>query len=285
VTRARRAGGPLRFDNTAGGLVTHEIEAALAATADARGVFGRRWTWFDEVGSTNDIALRAAERGDPEGTVIVAGAQNAGRGRLGRTWHSPPGAGLYVSTIIRRQAIAPWITLAGGVAVASGIRAATGLPVQIKWPNDVVAVSGGAFVGRRKLAGILAEASSGADGVHHVVLGFGINIRPSAFPPELLGRAGSLEGELGRAVDGAAVLAATLVALNRTLEQIERDGPPALLERWSALAPSASGATIEWEGPDGPRRGVTAGIASDGALLARTETGTERILAGEVRWL
>jgi BirA family biotin operon repressor/biotin-[acetyl-CoA-carboxylase] ligase len=266
-------------------VVTQEIDAALAASAGERGVFGRRWSWFDEVGSTNDIALRAAERGDPEGTVIVAGAQSAGRGRLGRTWHSPPGAGLYVSTIIRRPSVAPWVTLAGGVAVASGIRAATGLPVQIKWPNDVVAVSGAAFATRRKLAGILAEASTGAEGVQHIVLGFGINIRPSAFPPELQGRAGSLEGELGRAVEPAAVLAQILIALNRTMDQIERDGPPALLERWSALAPSATGAAIEWDGPDGRRRGVTAGIASDGALLARTDKTTERIIAGEVRWL
>ena len=79
-----------------------EFAAALAATVTGRGVFGARLTYAGEVGSTNDLAAAAAERGDPEGTTFVAGAQTAGRGRLGRGWFSPPGAGLYVSTIVRR---------------------------------------------------------------------------------------------------------------------------------------------------------------------------------------
>src|SRR5947209_7695164 len=114
-------------------LPEHFIRA-LAATEIARGVFGARLFYLSETGSTNDHAAAAADRGEPEGTTFVAGAQTAGRGRLGRTWFSPPGAGLYVSTIVRRPSIAPWITLAGGVAVAEGIGTATALPVQIKWP-------------------------------------------------------------------------------------------------------------------------------------------------------
>ena len=178
-----------------------DFAAALAASAVDRGVFGARLFYAAEVGSTNDLAAQAAERGAPEGTTFVAGAQTAGRGRLGRTWFSPPDAGLYVSTIVRRRAVAPWITLAGGVAVAGGIRAATGLPVQIKWPNDIVAVGTAGFRARRKLAGILAEAASGPDGVQHIVIGMGINLRPASFPPELADRASSIETELGRDVD------------------------------------------------------------------------------------
>jgi BirA family biotin operon repressor/biotin-[acetyl-CoA-carboxylase] ligase len=171
------------------------------------------------------------------------------------------------------------------VAVASGIRRATGLPVQLKWPNDVVAVTDGAFRGRRKLAGILAEASSDASGVQYIVLGFGINLRATAFPPELAGIAGSLESELGREVDGGAVLASALAALHETTTLVEDRGPAALLEAWLALAPSARGTAIEWDGPDGPRAGTSAGIAADGALLARTPAGSvERIISGEVRW-
>src|SRR6476469_7920504 len=169
------------------------MAAALAATASDRGVFGARLHYWNEVGSTNDLAAAAADRGEPEGTTFVAGAQTAGRGRLGRTWFSPQGAGLYVSTIIRRPSLGPWITLAGGVAVADGIRAATALPVQIKWPNDIVAVGGAGFRARRKIAGILAEASSGPHGLSHVVLGVGINLRPAAFPPELADRVGAIE--------------------------------------------------------------------------------------------
>lgn len=263
-----------------------DIRAALDATAGERGVFGSRFHYHDEVGSTNDLAMRAAERGEPEGTVFVAGAQTAGRGRLGRTWFSPAGAGLYISTIIRRPTLTPWITLAGGVAVAEGIRAATALPVEIKWPNDVLAVASAGFRARRKLAGILAEAVSDGQQVQCIVLGYGINLLPAAFPPEIADRATSIESELGRTVDAGSVLAQTLVALNGATREIETSGPAALLARWLALAPSARGARIEWDDPGGvTRTGVTAGLAPDGALLARTAMGIDRILSGEIRWM
>jgi BirA family biotin operon repressor/biotin-[acetyl-CoA-carboxylase] ligase len=265
--------------------IPDEFVAPLAGSAAERGAFGRRLFYAAEVGSTNDLASAAAERGEPEGTTFVAGAQTAGRGRLGRIWFSPPGAGLYVSTIVRRFALAPWLTLAGGVAVADGIRAATALPVEIKWPNDVVAVGGAGFRARRKLAGILAEASSGPGGLQYVVVGMGLNLGPAAFPPELADRASSVETELGRPVDAGAVLASLLVALNRTLHDVERAGPAALLARWLALSPSAHGTPIEWVDPSGPQRGTTAGLADDGALLARTKGGLARIISGEVRWL
>jgi len=258
-----------------------ELAEALAASVAERGVFGARLVYAAEVGSTNDLAAQAADRGEPEGTTFVAGAQTAGRGRLGRTWFSPPDAGLYISTIVRRRSAAPWITLAGGVAVAGGIREATGLPVQIKWPNDIVAVGSAGFRARRKLAGILAEAASGPDGVQHIVIGMGINLRPASFPPELADRASSLETELGRSVDAGLVLASVLAALNQTLATIDADGPRALLAGWADLSPSASGASIAWDGGTG----VSAGLDADGALLARTSSGLARIVAGEVRWL
>lgn len=261
------------------------MAAALAATASDRGVFGARLHYWNEVGSTNDLAAAAADRGEPEGTTFVAGAQTAGRGRLGRTWFSPQGAGLYVSTIIRRPSLGPWITLAGGVAVADGIRAATALPVQIKWPNDIVAVGGAGFRARRKIAGILAEASSGPHGLSHVTLGIGINVRTASFPPELADRASSIETELGRAVDAGAVLGRVLASLNRTIADLATTGPPPLFAHWLALSPSAQGASIEWD--DGPVRmtGTTQGLAEDGALLARAADGVHRIIAGEIRWL
>lgn len=262
-----------------------DLRRALAATESERGGFGARLIYAAEVRSTNDLAAAAAERGEPEGTTVVAGAQTEGRGRLGRAWFSPPGAGLYLSTLIRRQALAPWITIAGGVAVAEGIRGATGLPVQIKWPNDIITAGSAGFKARRKIAGLLAEASSGPQGVQYVVLGIGINLGPAAFPPDLAGRAGSIEGELGRPVDAGPVLARVLAALNHTLAEIETAGPTSLLARWLALAPSARGAAIEWDGPSGPQAGVSAGLDIDGALLARTPTGLARIIAGEVRWI
>jgi BirA family biotin operon repressor/biotin-[acetyl-CoA-carboxylase] ligase len=261
-----------------------DLAIALERTAAARGSFGQRVAYFAEIGSTNDVAIRAADAGEPEGSLYLAGTQTAGRGRLGRTWLSPPGAGLYASIILRRREIVPWITLAGGVAVAEGIRSATGLPVQIKWPNDIVAVSGQGFRGRRKLGGILAEASSGSSGVQYVVLGFGVNLRQASLPPDLADRVTSIEAELGRPIDGGPVLAESLVALNAAANDIAANGAADLLARWLALAPSARGASVEWDSPAGIRQGTTAGLASDGALLVRTASGVERILSGEVRW-
>ena len=265
--------------------IPDDVAQALAASAAERGAFGARLHYFTETGSTNDLAAAAAERGEPEGTTFVAGAQTAGRGRRGRTWFSPPGAGLYVSTIIRRGSLAPWLTLAGGVGVAEGIRVATGLPVQIKWPNDIVSISGTGFRARRKIAGILAEAASGAGGVQYVILGIGINVGGASFPPELSDRAGSIETELGRAVDAGPVLAQVLVALHRVLAEVEHTGPPNLFTRWIELSPSANGERIEWDGPHGVQTGVSAGLAEDGALLARTSEGLARIVAGEIRWV
>ena len=178
----------------------------------------------------------------------------------------------------------PWITLAAGVAVADGIQSATGLPVEIKWPNDIIA-SGRAFRSRRKLAGILAEASAATDGSPFVVLGVGINLRRAAFPPELADRATAIEMELGREVNGAEVLSGTLVAINRTLQALMREGPEPLLSAWRAISPSARGARIEWDGPGGLVQGTTAGLAPDGALLMQTSDELVRVRSGEVRWI
>ena len=159
--------------------VPADIERALRASASLRNGFGDRLYYFSEIGSTNDEAATVAQRDAPEGTVVVASSQTAGRGRLGRTWCSPPDAGLYASVICRDRRVAPMLTIAGGVAVAEGIRNATGLPVEIKWPNDVVLVTG-VPTAPRKIAGILAEASSSTEGLQYVVLGFGVNLRPAA---------------------------------------------------------------------------------------------------------
>lgn len=261
-----------------------DIAAALDGARDRLQRFGRPLYFFSETGSTNDFAAALAEHGAPEGATVIASAQSSGRGRLGREWFSPPGAGLYVSVVCRDLSAAPFLTLAGGVAVADGIRVATGLPVQIKWPNDVVVVDGPGFGQRRKLAGILAEASSTGDGLQHVILGFGVNLRSAAYPPELADRATSIEAELGRAPDAGAVLAETLVALEGLVDELAAGSSQPLLARWRAVAPSARGAAVEWDTPSGPVSGTTAGIADDGALLVRTRDGIERIISGEIRW-
>jgi len=261
-----------------------ELSAGLDATASRRGPLGEPVYYFSETTSTNDVAATLAERGAGEGTLVVASAQTAGRGRLGRRWHSPPEAGLYASLIVRSPSAAPFLTLAGGVAVASGVRQATGLPVEIKWPNDIVISDRARRSRRRKLAGILAEASTGADGRLYVVLGFGINIKSTAYPPDLADKASSLEAELGRAVDAGAVLGEVLAALEERLTSLRDGDAGAVLEAWRQLAPSACGTNVVADVRGSRAEGITEGIDDTGALLVRVNGGLERVLSGEVVW-
>jgi len=247
------------------------------------GIIGRRVLWFGQVDSTNDLATSLAQRGAAEGTVVAAREQRCGRGRHGREWYSPPGAGLYVSVVLRPGATPgaalTLLTLAAGVAVAEGVQAATGLPVGLKWPNDVIVGPG-----RRKLAGILAEASTSGGAVEFVVLGIGVNAGVAAYPPALADRATSIELELGRQVDAPLVLAEILAALAQRYRDLREGRGAAVIDGWRARAPSAVGTPIAWAGPDGPCQGVTAGIDDQGALLVRTSSGLERLVAGDVEW-
>jgi BirA family biotin operon repressor/biotin-[acetyl-CoA-carboxylase] ligase len=260
-----------------------EFEIALRRNARQRGAFGEHLYYFSETGSTNDEAARLAEAGAPEGTTVVAAAQTSGRGRLGRSWFSPAGAGLYVTVIVRDRRAAPLLTLAGGVAVAEGIRAAAGLPVEIKWPNDIVVDAG--LGRRRKLAGILAEGSSGVEGLQYVVLGFGINLLPTAYPSEVADRATSLTAELGRPVDAGLLLAECLAGISECVRELAAGNGRSVLDRWTNLSPSAHGSRVECDSAVGPFSGVTAGIASDGALVVRAGSRVEAIRSGQVRWL
>jgi BirA family biotin operon repressor/biotin-[acetyl-CoA-carboxylase] ligase len=165
------------------------------------------------------------------------------------------------------------LTLTAGVALAEGVEAATGLTVTLKWPNDLL-------VSRRKLGGILAEGCGDT-----VVVGYGINVGATAFPPELGDRATSLESELGHSVDRDHVLAGTLAALARRYDDLVEGRFDAILDAWRRLAPGASGARVTWKTMVGEESGATAGIDDQGALLVRVGNRIERIVSGEVNWL
>lgn len=257
---------------------------------------GAQVLFFPLATSTNDLALRLADHGCPDGAVVIADQQTAGRGRGSHTWHSPAGSGLYVSVVVRVDASRAadqqkaadwprWLTLATGVALAEGLHAASGLPVSIKWPNDLVVAPAGTVRGARKLGGVLAEGRADRGHLTHVVVGFGINVRSSAFPAEISSRATSLEDELGREVDRGAVLSAMLRRFSTWLARLRAGRYGDVAARWSALAVGATGSTVEWLSDAGSRRGITAGIDGDGALIIRTGTATERVIAGEVTWL
>ena len=261
-----------------------DVRVELARVRDRRGAIGERLHWLASTGSTNDVAAQLAELGAGEGTTVVAETQTAGRGRHGRTWFSPPGAGLYVSVVLRpagelaNENPAALLTLASGVAVAEALRAVTGLPAEIKWPNDVL-------VGRRKLAGILAEASALGGVLQHVVLGIGVNLQTANGPPELASRMTSLEAETGRPPDAALVLAEILAAVAERYAVLRGGRFVAILTAWRALAPALPAAPVEWDSPRGVVRGRAEGIDERGALLVKVGDRVERVLAGEVRWM
>lgn len=257
-------------------MVPDDLSAALDALQHRCPDLSLDLRWHASVPSTMDVAAALASGGAPHGVVVGADEQRAGRGRWGHTWESPAGVGLYVSFVarppLRDHSSLPLVTLAAGVAVRDGVKAATGLAPSLKWPNDVL-------VGARKLAGILAEGLDIGTPAQAVVIGVGVNLQPSSYPPEVASRATSLEGELGREVDRGAVLAEILTALWDRLATLERS-PGDILQAWREASPSAHGTRVEWAG----RAGITAGIDDAGALLVRTSAGTDRVIAGELVW-
>lgn len=285
-----------------------EFAEAFDALRSQFGRLATRTLFYHSTGSTNDVAsaLAAEENGESEGrvsdarsndgAVVIADSQTAGRGRRGRTWFSPPGAGLYVSLLLNpaKSATDParatsLLTLAAGVALAEGVEAATGLRPDIKWPNDLL-------VGRRKLAGILAEGIAGSAGPRDaaatnatpgsvkVVLGFGINISPAAYPPDVAQRATSLETELGRPVDRGLVCAHAIAALARRYDDLLAGRFEGVLDDWRHRAPGSRGARVRWQDPQGPQTGITAGLDDTGALVVQVGESLQRLVAGEVLW-
>ncbi len=173
-------------------------------------LLGRQLKVFDEINSTNTAAKELASGGAPHGTAVVADTQTMGRGRLGRTFVSPAGTGIYLSVILHPDLeleATSMMTIAASVAVAEAIEELTGVPVQIKWVNDI-------YLGGKKICGILTEASLGLEmkSLDYAVIGIGVNVRSvrGEFDSELIQTATSIEDETGLVIDRNALCAAIL---------------------------------------------------------------------------
>jgi BirA family transcriptional regulator, biotin operon repressor / biotin---[acetyl-CoA-carboxylase] ligase len=238
---------------------------------------GRYIRWYDSVSSTNDLALELAQIPVPEGTVVIAEEQTAGRGRLGRAWASPRG-GVWLSVILSPGLPAertPVIGLAAAIAAATAIRETTGLLARLKWPNDVL-------VDAKKVVGILAEAPPGTD---WVVVGIGINanIAKEALPDISGYPATSLQALLGHAVDREALIRALLQELDRGYVMLRSAGVRRILQRWREMSETL-GRAVCVEMPDGMISGTADDIDEMGALVIQMEDGTNRrVVAGDVR--
>ena len=225
----------------------------------------REVVFFKVCESTNSEASALALSGFPAGTLVVADAQEGGKGRMGRRWESPPGDNLYFSLILRPSLPAQRVSL---LSLACAVGVAEALNLGIKWPNDVLDKD------RRKVAGVLAEMETTAGKVDHVVLGVGINVNQLEFPPDLP-EAGSLAALRGQQ-DRVEVLARCLLAIEGRCRQVET-APSEMLacwrERWLD-----QGREVRAEGI----RGVAIDVAEDGSLSVKTEEGTMSVFAGDV---
>ena len=243
---------------------------------------GQQLFYLEETGSTNIDAKRYAEEGEPHGTTVIAEKQNAGRGRRGKYWESPPASAIYM-TIMLKPDFAPdkasMLTLVMALSVAEAITEATGLQAGIKWPNDVV-------VNKKKVCGILTELNVETDYIRHVVIGVGINVNngaPEEFPEEIRETATSLRIEAGTPFSRAELL-------ERVLERFEKNYDTFVTTLDLRLLIEAYGRyllnlnmEVNVLDPKGSYTGVARGISTTGELLVEKEDGEMKtVYAGEV---
>lgn len=272
----------MEIQQESGAIDAGAVERAVELLA-----IGGPVTWLPATGSTNQLALEAAQAGASRG-VWVADEQTAGRGRGGHLWHSARGDGLYVSVIVTPELPlerALWLSLATGLAAQQAILTSTGIRIDLRWPNDLLS-------GTRKLGGILVESSvtNAPTSLRYAVLGIGINVHHRSFPPEIASLATSLQLEGAQNVSRQALLIAFLRALDRELDELDREyaglgSEPGLLMRFAEASTWVRGKRVQVP-EEGGYTGLTAGLDRRGFLLVDGDDGVRRtVLSGGVREL
>jgi len=246
---------------------------------------GRTLHWLEETDSTNRVAQELARAGAAEGTAVIAESQTAGRGRLGRSFFSPPFENLYTSIVLRPKASTvetPASVLAAAVAVADAVAETVGdrEPVEIKWPNDVLLAG-------LKVSGILLELGAEGTRVAYLVLGIGVNLNVlrESFPEEFLARAGSLRSFLGARVDRLEFTRRLYERLEEALDRCAVDGLSGVLpdfEAWFRMR--GRRVRVAGVGAD-VLEGIALGVDGNGALRLGLANGETRVVAGDVTLL
>ncbi|MFC4768962.1 biotin--[acetyl-CoA-carboxylase] ligase [Effusibacillus consociatus] len=233
------------------------------------------------VDSTNVVAAKLADEGEPEGTLVISDQQTGGKGRRGRPWFSPPGTGIWMSLVLRPQlpmAHAPQLTLVAAVAVSQALTEVTGSQAGIKWPNDIL-------FDDRKCCGILTEMNMESEEITSVILGIGINVNQvrSDFPEEIQGIATSLREITGHPIPRASVVQRILEKFETLYDQYVENGSFACIrDQWKkqsiTLGRHVSAATS---------RGIITGVAVDidemGALVVETEQGQQKVYSADIQ--
>lgn len=241
-------------------------------------LLGRKVFCYDSIDSTNEEAKRQALNGAPSGSLFIAEQQTGGKGRMGRSFISPAGTGIWF-TVLLRPGVLPLrvaaTTLLAGLAVCGAIREVTGCEAMIKWPNDVVA-------GTKKMVGILTEMSAEMERVEYVIVGIGINVNSTAFPESLRDKATSIRMETGSPVRRVTLLQEVLRRLEKLLKENAVALTPAFLEEYKSCCASL-GKQVGFQRNGRQSTGTAEDISPEGELIVRLPDGTlETVFSGEV---
>ena len=239
---------------------------------------GTEIVYFDVTDSTNIQAKRLGEEGWPHGTLVVAGRQEAGRGRRGRAWESPEHSGIFM-TILLRPAFLPaqasMLTIVAAMAVAKAVRETYGLAAEIKWPNDIV-------INGRKICGILTEMNTEIDAINYVVIGIGINVSNEQFGDEAAAIATSIAMEGGRKIRRAALIWAVWEQFEACYESFCVSGDlSGMKQEYDAYLVNRD-RQVRILDPKEPFTGIARGIDRHGELMVETEDGIRLVSSGEV---
>jgi BirA family biotin operon repressor/biotin-[acetyl-CoA-carboxylase] ligase len=241
--------------------------------------FGKRIYHYFKTASTNTIALELGHAGEPHGAIVVAEEQTGGRGRAGRSWHSERSSGIYVTTLLRPQIspiLAPLITMVAGLAVRDAVQEETGVAADLRWPNDLLANG-------NKFCGILSEMYAEPSQVKFVIVGIGINVNHTSFPPELAGMATSLRMITGRPVSRLQLLVRLLRQLESYYNRFLTEGAESILARFTETSSYARGKRVRINIGSESYVGTTDGLEPNGLLRVRRDDGeVSVVLSGDV---
>jgi BirA family biotin operon repressor/biotin-[acetyl-CoA-carboxylase] ligase len=242
-------------------------------------LFGKHILHFFKTDSTNRVAMELGYAGEPEGSVVMAEEQTAGRGRAGRAWHSERGTGLYFTLLLRPKLSpvqAPILTMLAGIAAHSAITAQTGVSPDLKWPNDLL-------LNGKKIGGILTEMHAEPSMIRFVIIGCGINVNQETFPDDLASVATSLRRETGRSHSRLELLVRLLTEFEADYNRFLREGVAPVIERFQRISPFANGKRVRVDNGVHSYAGVTTGLSPEGLLLVKKYDGQiQAVIAGDV---
>jgi BirA family transcriptional regulator, biotin operon repressor / biotin---[acetyl-CoA-carboxylase] ligase len=243
-------------------------------------LFGKHIFHFLRTDSTNRVAMELGSKEEPEGTIVLAEEQTAGRGRAGRSWHSERGTGIYVTLLLRPRISpvqAPLLTMMAGLSARAAIQAQATLTVDLKWPNDLL-------LDGKKLGGILTEMYAEPSQVRFVIVGIGLNVNQEKFPSEFASLATSLRVQTGRSQSRMELLVRLLREFENDYNRFLREGAASVTQRFEAVSSYARGKRVNVSNGSENYSGVTAGLSPEGLLRVEREGGSiVTVIAGDVR--